>query len=62
MYSENCGPNQPLGELERQQAANIQMLLNGALAAASYLQPGQTLDDLDVDFVMQDLLRRAQEY
>ena len=47
-------PN-PLGELEMQQALNIQTLIQGAQVAAMYLDEGQTLNDIDTDMILEDL-------
>jgi len=46
---------QPLGELEAQQAFNIQTLIDGAKIAAMYLDEGQTLNDIDPDMILEDL-------
>lgn len=47
-------PN-PLGELEMQQALNIQTIIQGAQIAAMYLDEGQTLNDIDTDMILEDL-------
>lgn len=51
---------QPLGELEYQQMLNIQQLIDGATIAAAYLQPGQTLNDVDTNAILDDLLMATE--
>ena len=45
----------PLGDLEKQQALNTQLLIQGASVAAMYLDEGQTLNDTDTDMILEDL-------
>ncbi len=51
----NHPQQEPLGELEAQQALNIQTIINGAKIASMYLDEGQTLNDVDPDMILEDL-------
>ena len=52
----NYPPSQPLGELEMQQALNVEEIIRGAQVCAMYLNDGETVTPELSDLIIQDLL------
>ena len=53
--------NRPLGELELQQALNIQQLIDGAKVVGMYVPQGESVSEDTIDMIMEDLQAITQQ-